>query len=398
MKIALVCPASSPATQFGGIMFLCLNWAKGLSSKGHKITVFTTDLDFANNVKTFNKKLSRKEKFEGFLINRTHVVLSIKLFFINPLMYFEMNKEDIDLIHCIGIRSFQALIAAIISQKRKIPLIISDQGGLTTHPDINNGKILTKILYKIQNPIIKYIINQSTKIIVPNQYEKEIFQNFTKSDKIEIIRNGINLDEFENVMENFTEKYSIKNEFILFVGRFHFVKGVDILIESVNEIKNYLILKNIKCVIMGVDFGYEETMLNLINKYNLNNIIKVIRKPSREDIISAYISSKFLVLPSRWELSPLTPIEGFASKKTVISSNCHGIPHTFEHEKHGILIEKENFKEMAEKIIFLIENPMELEKLSKNAYQFVLKECNSKFMINRIEQIYLTLNNSDFKK
>ena len=31
MKIALTCPASLPATQFGGIMFLCVHIAKKLS-------------------------------------------------------------------------------------------------------------------------------------------------------------------------------------------------------------------------------------------------------------------------------------------------------------------------------------------------------------------------------
>ena len=57
MKIAITCPASLPATQFGGIMFLCVDIAKELSDQGHEIEIFTTDLDFANNAKTFNKKL-----------------------------------------------------------------------------------------------------------------------------------------------------------------------------------------------------------------------------------------------------------------------------------------------------------------------------------------------------
>ena len=61
MKIGLVCPASLPATQFGGIMFLCLDIARGSAALGHNITIYTTDLDFANNATTFNKNLPRKE-------------------------------------------------------------------------------------------------------------------------------------------------------------------------------------------------------------------------------------------------------------------------------------------------------------------------------------------------
>ena len=84
MKIALVCPASLPATQFGGILFLSIHIAKGLSDEGHEMTIYTSDLDFANNASTFNKKLSKKEKIGKYTIKRTHVWFSTFLFFVNP--------------------------------------------------------------------------------------------------------------------------------------------------------------------------------------------------------------------------------------------------------------------------------------------------------------------------
>lgn len=80
MKIALVCPASLPATQFGGILFLCVDIARELAKIGHDVTIYTTDLDFANNPNTFNKKLPRIEENQGFKINRTHVWFSFHFF------------------------------------------------------------------------------------------------------------------------------------------------------------------------------------------------------------------------------------------------------------------------------------------------------------------------------
>ena len=152
MKIALVCPASLPATQFGGILFLCVDIAREAAKIGHEVTIYTTDLDFANNASTFNKNLPRRELHNGFKINRTHAWLSFKLFFVNPGMYFQMKKDKPDIIHTVGIRSFQSLVAAIISKKYKIPLVISDQGGLTTHPDIDGTNIIGKLAYRIQEP------------------------------------------------------------------------------------------------------------------------------------------------------------------------------------------------------------------------------------------------------
>ena len=184
MKIALVCPASLPATQFGGILFLCVDMAREATKIGHDVTIYTTDLDFANNANTFNKNLPRLESHDGFKINRTHTWLSFKLFFINPGMYFQLKKDRPDIIHTIGVRSFQSLIAAIVSKKYKIPLIISDQGGLTTHPDIQDSGIIGKLVYKLQTPFVKFIIKQSTKISVPNEYEKEIFAELAAPSKI----------------------------------------------------------------------------------------------------------------------------------------------------------------------------------------------------------------------
>ena len=186
MKIALVCPASLPATQFGGIMFLCVNIAKKLSNIGHDLTIYTTNLDFANNSNTFNRKLPKNEKIENFHIKRTNVWFSIFLFFVNPGMYKQMMNDDFDVIHAVGIRSFQALIAAMVSKKKNVPLIISDQGGLTTHPDIKQSSFKKRFLIKLQQPLIKFIVNQATKIIVPNEYEKKIFLEFSDESKISI--------------------------------------------------------------------------------------------------------------------------------------------------------------------------------------------------------------------
>ena len=387
MKIALSCPASLPATQFGGIMFLCLDIAKESSKLGHDVTIFTTDLDFANNPKTFNKKLPRIEKIQNFLINRSHSWFSIQLFFVNPGMYFQMNKQNFDVIHTIGIRSFQSLVAAFIAKKKRIPLVISDQGGLTTHPDLTSS-LTKKFLIALQKPFIKYVINSATKIIVPNDYEKKIFLEFCDESKIKVIQNGINLDILTSKSLNFKKKYDINSDFILFLGRFSKIKGLDILLESINILKDKIDTSKIQFIIMGVDFGFESEMLNMITKFKLENMIKVIKNPPREDVIQAYRESKFLVYPSRWELSPLTPLEGFAFKKTIISTTAHGIPHTISDNQNCILVEPDNPNLLSESILELINDEKKCERLGISGYQTVLKTCNSENMVKNILTIY----------
>ena len=388
MKISLVCPASLPATQFGGIMFLCVHIANRLTRNGHQVTIYTTDLDFANNAKTFNKNLPREEMINQFKIKRSHVWFSSFLFYVNPGMYFQMLRDEHDVIHTVGVRSFQSLIATLISKRRKIPLIISDQGGLTTHPDLQQSSLLKKILIKLQNPMIKFVINQSSKVIVANKYEEDIFLNFCNSSKIEIVRNGIDLNELRSDHIDFKSKYNISGEFILFVGRFSKVKGVDLLLKAIHKINDYPEMSSVKTVIMGVDFGFEKEMFEMVNNLDLKDKILIIRNPSRSDVISAYSQSKFLVLPSRWELSPLTPLEGFAFKKTVISTKAHGIPFTIQHGENSILIEPENYQDIGNAIIELIRDEKKCQEYGMAGYKLVTEICNSDTMADNTFLVY----------
>jgi len=387
VNIALVCPASLPATQFGGIVFLAVDLAREISEMGHNVTIYTTDLDFSNGPNKFNKKLPRTEKFEKFLINRTHVWFSLKLFFVNTSMSKEIENDKPDIIHTIGLRSFQSIVAWRISKKLNIPLIVSDQGGLTTHPFLDESGFFLKILYKIQDFFIRKIINDASVISAANEYEQKIFSSLNKKSRIKIIRNGINLKKLVSKY-NFKEKYQINSKFILFVGRFSKSKGIETLINAFNIVKNELKDSDIHLVIMGVDFGYQAEMEKLIKKLNLSGKIKVIKNPLRDDVISAYGESEFVVLPSQWELSPLVPLESFAFKKPVISTNSHGIPYTVQNNKNGILVEPENPLELSTAIIKLLNDSKLRESLGLSGYNFVNKECNCVSMAKNSLKLY----------
>jgi len=387
MKVAIVCPASFPATQFGGIVFLAVDLAREISALGHDVTIYTTDLDFSNGPNKFNKKLSRNEKFENFTINRTHSWFSVRLFFFNPSIYDEIKKQKPDVIHTIGLRSFQSLAAWLISKKTKTPLITSDQGGLTTHPFLKNTGLLFNLIFRIQNIYIKKILNDSSLVCAANEYEKKIFLELNKNSNVEIVRNGVNLKSLKSSL-SFKSKYKINSNYVLFVGRFSKSKGIETLIHAFDILKNKFSIKDLRLIIMGVDFGYQSEMFELINKLHLSNEITVIKNPPREDVIAAYGESEFLILPSTWELSPLVPLESFAFKKPVISTNSHGIPFTVHDNKNGLLVEPENPTQLAEAISKLYNDSSLKVKLGLDGYNFVHDECNCVTMANKILKFY----------
>ena len=278
-------------------------------------------------------------------------------------------------------------VLLFVSKKTGVPLVVTDQGGLTTHPFLKESGVFFNFVYKIQDFYIKQIIKHSSIVCAANEYEKEIFSNIYKQSKIEIIRNGVNLKSLVS-KKNFKKEYQIDSNFILFVGRFSKSKGIETLIKAFNIIKNELKFSDIRLVIMGVDFGYQNEMEELINKLNLSKNIIVIKNPPRDDVISAYGESEFLILPSQWELSPLVPLEAFAFKKPVISTNSHGIPYTVHDNKNGLLVEPENPVQLANAIAKLLNNSELREKLGLTGYNFVHEECNCISMAKNSLKLY----------
>ena len=165
------------------------------------------------------------------------------------------------------------------------------------------------------------------------------------------------------------------------MGRFSKVKGIDLLIKALNHIKNEEKFKDFQLVLMGVDFGFQEEMISMISLFELQDKVIVIKNPTRDDVLAAYRESEFLVLPSRWELSPLTPLEGFMFEKPTISTNAHGIPYTIKNNENCLLVEPENSQSLGKAILELIKNEKKCHKLGLSGFELVHNECNSKKLV-----------------
>ena len=143
----------------------------------------------------------------------------------------------------------------------------------------------------------------------------------------------------------------------------------------------------------------KKKMEYMINEKGLSDSIIIIKKPSREEIFAAYKECLFLVLPSRWELSPLTPLEGFAFKKTVISTTAHGIPYTLTQDKNSILVEPENYNQLSSEIENLLKNKDLRDNLAQNGFNLVHEECNSEKMAESVFTVYeKVLSEKELKK
>ena len=174
----------------------------------------------------------------------------------------------------------------------------------------------------------------NSKIIVISEYLKnDIIKRFPKIDtnKIILLKNGIKTDYNFNEFNKLNERKSLKimdNEIvILFVGRIVKEKGIEELINAINELNN----RRIKLLIVGSHNFGKNSKSDFSKKMDIKfremgNQVIFTGFVSHQDVWKYYCVSDFAVLPSIWEEpAGLTMIEASACGVPIITTNSGGI-------------------------------------------------------------------------
>jgi len=178
-----------------------------------------------------------------------------------------------------------------------------------------------------------------------------------------IISKWVNNIEFVPIGTTFKTSISNRNnkEIITgYIGSLTRSKGIEDLVKAANIVlKKY---RNIKFKIAGSWRKQEEEIKNkilcFIDENKIDNDIELlgfIPDDSKERFL---VNTDIFVFPSWNEGQPLAILEAMAAGCPVIAMKDVGaIPDTVIDGKTGILVEKQSPEEIAEAIIFLIENP-----------------------------------------
>lgn len=132
------------------------------------------------------------------------------------------------------------------------------------------------------------------------------------------------------------------------------IKGLDTLIQSTKLLKDKKLASNIKVLIVGVSGTENEKLLNLAKEANIqDNIISLGIRNDIDDILNI---SDIYTQPSRTEAISLSIMEALNYALPVVATNVGGIPEVVEDGVNGYLCEKENAKDLSEKLGLLITN------------------------------------------
>ena len=298
MKVLQVCHRYYPYT--GGIQEHVRNISKGLSKK-YEVSIVTTDP---------LGRLQREEIVDGIRVTIFKSWAPRKTYYLSEDLknYLAKNSNNFDIVHAHNYHALPALYAAQAKGRNKLVF--------TPHYHGTGHSFLDSLLHIPYKPLGKKIFAKANKIISVSSYEKNLIaKNFrVDEDKIVIIPNGINLQEFGGL-----EKRKKNYQSILCVGRLEKYKGMEYVIKVLPKLPDNVILE-----IVGKG-SYKERLVSLARKLCIDNRVKFFQDLSRGRLLQKYADADVFVSLSTHEAYGISVAEALASRVPCIVANTSAL-------------------------------------------------------------------------
>lgn len=365
----------------GGIENVIFNLAVEMAKRGHEVSIFTSSIDSTNSVKDYGKIKIYRYK-QNFKVGQSPISFS--------LLYKPVFSDiKLDIIHAHIGNLPAPLTAYFYAKKRNKPLIT------TYHEDAVGGfgSFFRRFgVYLFDTFIVDKLLSESDIVLTPSEYYIEKSKHLKKiNEKVKTIPNGINLNEFTIQMskEDCRIKLGIPNDkkVIIFMGSLTPRKAPHILINSMKKVlkeapNSYLVL---------VGYGnFIEELKTLSNSLGISPNVIFTGFVNEDTKLLYYNASDVFVLPSFSEGFGIVLLEASAFGLPLIVSDLEVFNTIVKNGYNGLFTKTGDGNDLAEKIIYLLQNEDLRTTMGENAKQKV-KGFSWEMVADKTERIYLEL-------
>lgn len=295
--------------------------------------------------------------------NNTNPIIEIKSIFNVKKM---MKQKKIDAAIIYGVKNHPAMaIGCKLAKVKSIMCIVNGSGNLFRIKGMKGF-----VLRFISLPMLKLAYLFSKWICFQNIDDQNLFlrKKLVKKDKVFLTGgSGVNLDLFKCHTLPKEDKF-------LFLSRITSSKGINEYIEAARIIKG-----KFKSATFDIVGPIDNTVENAKNSI-LNEAIRegIVNYHGETNEVHKWMSKcRYFIYPSYYpEGVPRCVMQALASGRPVITCNTSGCRETVINNVNVFLVEPRNSNVLAEKMIYLIENPKEVEKMAKESRKLAEKKFN----------------------
>jgi glycosyltransferase involved in cell wall biosynthesis len=199
--------------------------------------------------------------------------------------------------------------------------------------------------------------------------------------KFFVVHNGIGPKWFRLPLQSAT-----KENYVLFVGRLDYVKGVDILLTAWKEIVSRIPSTELWIVGDGPERKKLETVARTLGA---SSNVRFLGPKAQDELPDLYRNARVVVLPSRREGLPLSLLEAGACGSICVGTRIPGIPEIIENGTTGFVIQPESPKELATAVLQSLQlSPDHVKQMRQAARDRIASEFSEERMIERYLRIF----------
>lgn len=384
--LVIVCSYFAPAWGYGGPPMVLYTLAKELVRKGKKVTVITTDAKDEKRNKILTETIAGIDIFRFPTISNT-LSYKAKIFYVaGNLEKAKIYIKRADVVLFSGVRHFINWQLYKFVYQKNIPY------GIFAFGQVPRGKGMKSVVKKILDRLwVKDFVKKASYRFCQTEHEREMFNNFFEISlqKTQLLRLPVARKTYQketNFLQNFKKKWQIykNNQILIFVGRLHYLKGVDILIRSLKPL--FLANKNLKLIIVGRDDG-EERNLRILVSPDLKQQIIFAGPIYGQNLLTIYrFVSCFVFTPRYWEETSLACLEALACGVPVVTSKRAEIPYLEEYKAGYIIINTD--EDIRNSVTQIIEDTKKKkDKISRQAKKLVNDHFSSQIVGKKLLEL-----------
>jgi glycosyltransferase involved in cell wall biosynthesis len=390
MRVTFVVPYFYPALGYGGTPRLAYDLGRALIRRGHDVTVLTTD---AGGEDRISREVIRKIHSNGldgmhvhFYRNfSNHLAYHQRLFL--PTEFFRtvrVRLRETDIVHIHDLRSFLSVASHRGARSAGKPYVLSPHGGLQ-----RLGKEWLKTVFDCFWG--KRILRDTSALCAISPLEEHDAAMYgLPSERIYPFPPGIDADLYRNLPPRgeFAARWNLQHRRnVLFLGRLHWIKGADILIQAIDRLREF---SDLHLVIAGPDDGAESHLRMLVRSKGLEKKVTFTGFLDDAQKLNALVDSELLVVPSRNEGFSLTVLETMASQIPVILTSACDLGEWVQQQPSLISFRSEDADDLARKLKTVLCSPPD-KKALLDARNFVFDHFSLSALAARAERLYESL-------
>ncbi|WP_295404159.1 glycosyltransferase [uncultured Thiocystis sp.] len=276
------------------------------------------------------------------------------------------SLHTFDLVHIHGLYRFPLTYCARLARKQGIPYVISPHGALDPYLYARSTASLgLKRLYERWFDLpnlhgagaIHYTAEDERRLAAFLQLRAPSF----------VVPNGIDWAPFDQLPPRgaFRQAMSIGDApLVLFLGRLHHKKGLDILVPAFDQVRRSL--PHARLAIVGpANDDYGDQVRAWVRERGLEQAVVFVEFLTGIELVQAYVDADVFVLPSYTENFGMTVVESMACALPVIISRHVNIHHEVTEEGAGLVTECDA-DEVARAILELLNDPERRQRLGEN--------------------------------